>query len=268
MEPTVGSLVGALVLSGLLFVILERWAPARKQPSLRRPGLSTDLVYWFFTPLVTKTISRAAMVLILVAVALASGVEIERSQIEKFLAPSGPVAELPWPVQLAGLLLLSDGIAYFTHRWFHGPRLWRFHAVHHSSTAVDWLSSVRVHPVNDAVVRIAQAVPLVLLGFDATLLVAYVPLLAFFSIFVHANIPWSLGPFRYVIATPAFHRWHHAAEDRGLNRNFAGMFPVFDLIFGTFYMPGREPETYGVPSGDVPAGIAAQLAYPFRRQRS
>lgn len=267
MGPSVGSLVVGLVVFGLVFGLLEWVAPARAGQRHLRAGVPTDLTYWFFTPLVTKAITRVVIVLVVVGLAIASGVEIDRESIEAFTRPTGPISELPWGVQLVLLLLLADAIAYFVHRWFHRGRQWHFHAVHHSSTEVDWLSSVRLHPVNELLIRTAQAVPIVLLGFDPTILAAYVPILTFYAIFVHANVPWSFGPLRYVIATPAFHRWHHAAEDEGLNRNFAGLFPLFDLLFGTFHMPrGRVPASYGIPEGDVPEGIAAQLAYPFRRR--
>ena len=77
---------------------------------------------------------------------------------------------------------------------------------------------------------------------------------------------WAFGPFRYVLASPAFHRWHHTSEEEGLDRNFAGLFPWIDLLFGTFYMPeGRRPERFGLAHEDVPEGLLAQLAYPFRR---
>lgn len=265
-----GSAVGllaSLVVLAAVFGLVEWLAPARRGQRRLRAGVSTDVTYWFFTPLVTKSITRVAIVLVVIGTAIAAGVPITRESLESYVAPHGPVSELPWGVQLIALLFLADAIAYGMHRWLHKPRLWAFHAVHHSSTEVDWLSSVRLHPVNDVLIRVAQAVPIVLLGFDATLLAAYVPILSVYAIFIHANVPWSFGPLRYVIATPAFHRWHHAAEDEGLNRNFAGLFPVFDLIFGTFHMPrGRVPETFGIPDGDVPDGIAAQLVYPFRRR--
>jgi sterol desaturase/sphingolipid hydroxylase (fatty acid hydroxylase superfamily) len=116
--------------------------------------------------------------------------------------------------------------------------------------------------------RVAQAVPIIALGFDPALLAAYIPFLAGYAVFIHANVPWSFGPLRYVIATPAFHRWHHAADEQGLDRNFAGLFPFLDLLFGTYHLPsGRSPRRYGIPGGDVPAGLLAQLAYPFRRAR-
>jgi len=269
MGTTFGGLLVALVVLGLGFGLLEWWAPARREQRWLRAGVPTDLTYWFFTPLVTKAMTRVAIVVVVVGLALASGAAVDPRSIEAFVRPRGPISELPWGVQLIALLVLADAIAYFMHRLLHRRRLWAFHAVHHSSTEVDWLSSVRLHPVNDVLIRLAQAVPIVLLGFDPTLLVAYVPILQLYALFVHANVPWSFGPLRYVVATPAFHRWHHAAEDVGLNRNFAGLFPAFDLLFGTFHMPqGRSPERFGIPDGDVPEGIAAQLVYPFRRRKA
>ena len=64
------------------------------------------------------------------------------------------------------------------------------------------------------------------------------------------------------------HRWHHTSEDEGLDRNFSGLFPLIDVLFGTFYMPkDRLPERFGLKNEDVPAGFWGQLAYPFRRQK-
>jgi sterol desaturase/sphingolipid hydroxylase (fatty acid hydroxylase superfamily) len=86
------------------------------------------------------------------------------------------------------------------------------------------------------------------------------------SAFVHANLGWSLGPFRYVIAGPVFHRWHHTSSDRGGNKNFASTLPVLDVVFGTFYMPSNErPDAYGIADRDFPPGFARQMLYPFRR---
>ena len=61
-------------------------------------------------------------------------------------------------------------------------------------------------------------------------------------------------------------RWHHTFESEGLDKNFAGLFAFYDLLFGTFYMPeARQPEKFGVESERIPAGIWGQLLYPFRR---
>ena len=68
------------------------------------------------------------------------------------------------------------------------------------------------------------------------------------------------------MAGPVFHRWHHTLPDRGGNKNFAGTFPVWDLMFGTWYMPENElPETYGVDDEAFPESFSGQMLYPFRQ---
>ena len=88
----------------------------------------------------------------------------------------------------------------------------------------------------------------------------------FHSAFVHANLNWTLGPFKYVLATPVFHRWHHTSPAEGGESNFAPTFAIWDLLFGTFYMPeGKLPETFGVDDPTFPTeGYLAQLIHPFK----
>jgi len=92
------------------------------------------------------------------------------------------------------------------------------------------------------------------------------PFTTFHSAFVHANLNWTLGPFKYVLATPVFHRWHHTGLAEGGNTNFAGTFPLWDILFGTFRMPeGRLPDIYGKDEAAMPSEIGGQLAFPFRQ---
>jgi sterol desaturase/sphingolipid hydroxylase (fatty acid hydroxylase superfamily) len=120
--------------------------------------------------------------------------------------------------------------------------------------------------VNDAVARMSGVVPVLLLGYPPDVLAAYVPFLTLWAILLHANLRFTFGPLCYVIASPAFHRWHHTCEDEGLDKNFAGLFPFLDLLFGTFHMPpGRTPRRFGLKEESVPEGLLGQLAYPFRR---
>ncbi|MFP6665524.1 MAG: sterol desaturase family protein [Deltaproteobacteria bacterium] len=255
-----------LAFLGALFAVLEGLWPAEVGQRRLRAGLRTDLVYWFLTPLATRPLTGVAIALALVATALLAGTPLTTEAISRFLAPRGLVQALPRWAQAVAFFLLADLLGYLAHRLLHGRRLWPVHAVHHSSREVDWLSSVRAHPLNDLFTRSLQAVPLVLFGFDPALLVAWVPFLVFYSIFLHANVPWDFGPLRYVIATPAFHRWHHA-ETRREACNFAGLFPLWDLAFGTWHLPrGETPPAYGICNDDMPAGVLGQMAYPFRRR--
>ncbi|HET7608147.1 MAG TPA: hypothetical protein VFL84_05685 [Gammaproteobacteria bacterium] len=72
----------------------------------------------------------------------------------------------------------------------------------------------------------------------------------------------------WLVASPKFHGWHHTSEDEGLDKNFAGLLPLFDVVFGTYYMPkGRLPERFGLARESIPATIRGQMAYPFRRTK-
>lgn len=264
-----GIALGLLVLSVVFGVLERRWPAIRGQRRWRR-GVTTDIAWFFFDPLVSKTLSLAAVVVALIGVAALWGAPLDRAHLRAFVRRESFLSAQPAWLQGVEVLVLVDLIGYWSHRAFHRrPALWRYHAVHHSSTELDWLSSVRVHPVNEIGNRLMQAVPLLVIGFNPGIVAGFVPVFTLYAILLHANVPWSFGPLRRVIASPAFHRWHHTSEQEGLDRNFAALFPWLDILFGTFYMPeGRQPVAFGVLGEDVPDGLVQQLVFPFRRRSS
>jgi sterol desaturase/sphingolipid hydroxylase (fatty acid hydroxylase superfamily) len=156
---------------------------------------------------------------------------------------------------------------YWSHRFFHTARMWKYHAVHHAPESLDWMHAVRFHPVNYVCHGLMATVIALWIGFPPAALIALTPFNVLFSAMVHANLNWTFGPLRYVIASPVYHRWHHTGPDEGGSKNFAPTFPVLDLMFGTFYMPtDRIPGPTGLVERDMPEGILGQLAYPFRRR--
>ena len=60
----------------------------------------------------------------------------------------GFLSHLPFWVQFAIYLFGSEFCLYWIHRTFHGSALWRYHAIHHASEDVEWISAARFHPVN------------------------------------------------------------------------------------------------------------------------
>ncbi len=241
---------------------------ARRTLGVRRDTW-TDLIYWFVTPVVTRTITFGGVVLAVVVLAIASGVKIQPDTGVDALVAGSRVGDQPRWLQAIEVLVLLDFMAYWIHRGFHRGWLWRFHAVHHAPRNLTWLSSVRLHPVNDLVPRVVQVVVLLVLGFDPAVLAGAVPVLAFYSLLLHARVPWRFGPLRFVIASPAFHRWHHTSQAEGRDKNFAGFLPIWDLVFGTYYLPtDRQPRRFGVDGEAVPEGFWAQLVWPFRRSRA
>jgi sterol desaturase/sphingolipid hydroxylase (fatty acid hydroxylase superfamily) len=172
-------------------------------------------------------------------------------------------------VQVLVFLLVRDILIFARHRLFHTRRMWPFHAIHHSSREVNWLSSARFHPV-ESIVEVAFDVLLSsVLSLSPTCFQLVACLIGFNNFFIHSNCSWTYGPLRWILVSPVFHRWHHSVERAAWNKNYAAMFSFFDLICGTFYMPkGKYPEQTGIPGPSrVPESLLGQLMYPFLRAK-
>ncbi len=150
------------------------------------------------------------------------------------------------PFQLFGCVLFTGELfTYWTHRLSHWWRfLWRFHAVHHSSEDADWLSAHRQHPFDTILSLIAANVPAIAIGFSGPLLVFIAVCHRAFVTFTHVTTRLELRWFRWLIVTPRCHHHHHDRD--APPSNFASLFPIFDVIFGTFHWPRALPEQYGV----------------------
>ncbi len=263
-----GGLAIGLVVAAVIFGIFERFWPAIKGHKLiGRRGWKTDITWFGFTPVLGRVIVTFGVFLVLLPLLIASHVSLNGASIRAFVNRETWMTAQPAWFQIVAILVVGDFVSYWLHRAFHvQPTLWRYHAVHHSSEDLDWLSAVRVHPFNEIGMRGAQGFVLLGLGFSGGAVAAFVPMLTFYAVFIHANVSWAYGPFRYVIASPAFHRWHHTSEEEGLNKNFSGAFPFIDILFGTFYMPAKQQAAvFGVTGNDVPENFLRQLIYPFRR---
>jgi sterol desaturase/sphingolipid hydroxylase (fatty acid hydroxylase superfamily) len=254
----------SIVLAATFSLLTFFWACNPGRPWWRKRGLLTDLCYWFIIPLFARYVRIGLLVL---GAALLFGISTPDGLVEFYDNGHGPLAQLPLWLQACLFLLASDLMMYWIHRGFHQARLWKYHAVHHSSEELEWISATRFHPVNIFLGSVATDVALLLAGISPNVLVFLGPFTIAHSAFVHANLNWTLGPFKYVIAGPVFHRWHHTMAERGGEKNFASTFPVLDLLFGTFYMPERElPHAYGIADRAFPETFGGQLLYPFRNQ--
>ncbi|GJD64250.1 sterol desaturase family protein [Methylobacterium frigidaeris] len=255
-----------LTLLGLVFTVVSWVArpcnPGR--PWWRKPDVITDVCYWFVIPVVS---GYARIWLLVIGLFVLNGIPATLGLPSLFGEGIGPLAGLPFWAQVPLYLILSDLVMYTTHRLFHTMRLWRFHAIHHSSEEIEWTSAARFHPV-DAIFHgaLSDVVPL-LLGISPDVLIALLPFNVGVSALSHANLDWTFGSFRYLLVSPVFHRWHHTGPDQGGNSNFAGCFPMIDLVFGTFYMPkGDLPQDFGNGDPAFPRGFGDQLVHPFRSQ--
>ncbi|MBL9113841.1 MAG: sterol desaturase family protein [Verrucomicrobiaceae bacterium] len=258
--------ISLLLLASIFFVVERVLGKGRKQPIFRK-GWVTDVIYWFATPLLTKNLVRFALIAPLLLLVAAQVTDVEALKSMKYTG-FGPLSRQPLWLQAIQVYIIGDFMGYWSHRLFHRGRWWPFHAVHHSTEELDWLGSLRVHPINDLVNKLAQATPILLLGYHPLVTASSAVFLTFYAIFLHANVNWDFGPLRSIIATPVFHRWHHSKEREAWDKNFAGLFPVWDIVFGTYYMPkGRYPENFGIHE-EMPKGYLGQLIAPFRWKRN
>ena len=241
-----------------VFVPLERLFALHRQKILRKE-IGIDAGYYFLNGVLPGLMLGAPMaVVVLVAHKLIPGGVL------------AAIAAAPMGARAAAAMAVGETAYYWAHRLSHEiPFLWRFHAIHHSAEAIDYLVSARAHPIDFLWSRLVMLTPLFALGLvnpmrfsDGVIPVVILLVGSLWGFFVHANLRWRLGPFEWLLATPGFHHWHHT---QGLQRNcnYASIFPWLDRIFGSHYLPKSWPAAYGVPEPTAPT-LLGQLLQPFR----
>jgi len=169
------------------------------------------------------------------------------------------------------VVFVGDAASYFRHRLEHTRLLWPCHAIHHSDTEMTWLTLARFHPINRMTTATIDIAALAMLGFPAWALVANEMVRHYYGEFIHADFPWTYGPLSKLFVSPVMHRWHHARDVVGAGSNFATVFSVFDLAFGTYYVPGLCTVPLGVVD-EIGPGLWDQLRFPlvewFERARA
>lgn len=163
---------------------------------------------------------------------------------------------------LAAAVVAGDLTGYWRHRLEHHRFIWPSHAVHHSDQVMTWLTLFRFHPVNRATTYLIDGAVLALLGFPAEAVLANALVRQYYGMVIHARLDWDYGPLKRVFVSPVMHRWHHAADRRAFNANYATVFSIWDQAFGTYFAPGGAPERTGVDHPMAP-GLAGQLAHPL-----
>lgn len=246
----------------IVFTVLGKLTPCNPGQPLLRKGMGTDLLYCFILPILNRFVR---IILVSAGLYLIFSKPSQDELSHYFINGFGALATLPLWLQAAIIFLISDFLLYWIHRLFHGKTLWNFHAIHHSPDTLDWLATFRFHPINAWLAFTLVDTIMLLAGFSPAAVALFANFNLVYSAMVHANLNWTFGPLRYLFASPVFHRWHHTAENEGMNKNFAPTFPLLDVIFGTYYMPeGRLPQAYGIQGSTIPESFAGQIIWPFK----
>ena len=249
-----------LALLTIVFVPLERLFSLHSQKIFRR-SFASDLFYWFMNGLLPK------VVLVVPLTVLSAG--FHRLVPLAFYAY---MTGLPLWLRMSAAMVAGETGAYWGHRWSHEiPFLWRFHAIHHSAEEIDWMVTSRVHPVDHYFTRFCMLVPMYLLGLAQPMsnkvdVVSVAVLLVgtYWAFFIHANLNWRFGWLEWLVATPAFHHWHHTNDGpQVIDKNYASTLPWIDKLFGTLYLPlDQWPEKYGTDT-PVSVHLSGQLLDPL-----
>ena len=243
-----------LVLTAILFIPLELAYPKKSEQSKFHPEWRTDLTYFAVSHLAIQVFGLIAQQ---PAVLLFGNLGLEGLH--------DWTQSLPFWAALFLLMVLADLCQYWTHRIFHTSKfLWRFHAIHHSTRAMDWMSGSRTHFMDIFMVRSVSFLPLYIFGFGVDVFGLYLIIVSIQAVLAHANTRLDFGFLKYLLVTPQYHHWHHSADPDVYGKNYSIHFPFIDYIFGTMYIPGKTwTEETGLDDAQFPKGYLKQAIYPF-----
>ena len=241
-----------MLLMAIIYVPLERLWPQYPEQGTFRKEWTIDVIYFMSTHLPIQILSFLVL--------------LPATQAVKYLgvpALQHLIARLPWLLQFFSAVVVADVAEYFIHLALHKvPFLWRFHSVHHSSKALDWIAGSRSHFVDDTLVRGFILAPL-MLGFSQSILLAYLIFVTLHATWTHCNFGPNAKWLEEFLVMPRYHHWHHTSQKEGIDKNFAIHFPWIDRIFGTYFYPAHWPERYGLDGEELAPGFLGQTIAPF-----
>jgi sterol desaturase/sphingolipid hydroxylase (fatty acid hydroxylase superfamily) len=166
--------------------------------------------------------------------------------------------------------LASDFFYYWFHRFQHESFLWHQHKLHHLDERLSGLSSTRNHFLETLLYAPVYTIPVAILiefspvtGGLVGLSIGIIDL--FWQVLVHANLRLGWGRLSWLLNSPQLHRIHHSRLLPHHDKNYAAMFPIWDVLFGTYYhpAPGEYPPTGVLGERDIGTLWDANLV-PFR----
>jgi sterol desaturase/sphingolipid hydroxylase (fatty acid hydroxylase superfamily) len=152
--------------------------------------------------------------------------------------------KLPLWLGVILFVVVRDFAEYAYHRAQHTvPALWALHSLHHSDPEMSALTTQRHHWA-DQLVKAVTIWPLTALVIAPSFEVyAIYAAICTWNFFVHARLPINFGRWSWVLNSPAYHRRHHSCLPEHFNSNFAALFPIFDVICGSYHQPEGFPPT-------------------------
>lgn len=249
-----------LLAAGAIFFVLEKIKPAEKDISFFKPEFTTEAL-----------IALVNKFLVMPLFALLSGLAAVKAMTAyaPYQVFNDYILLIPFGLQVIFGLFIMDFSTYWRHRLMH-KFLWPVHSIHHSAKHLTWITGLRLHPLEIFIALFIDAAFMHVFGFSGKAIFFSILLSTIYNYYLHANLNIQYDkPIRYILASPHFHRWHHATDRSAYDKNFCSMFSLLDVMFGTYYHPeGVLPKAYGLSDAEqkkYPSGLLPQLAYPIKK---
>jgi sterol desaturase/sphingolipid hydroxylase (fatty acid hydroxylase superfamily) len=142
-------------------------------------------------------------------------------------------------------ILVADFTYYWMHRVEHKVRFfWTIHSVHHSSTEFDLTTGLRLAWL-ESLFEWIFFVPMILIGFDLVQATVSIIIVVAYQTWIHTEHISKLGWLDKVFNTPSVHRVHHGSNKQYIDKNFGGIFMIWDHLFES-YQAEQEQVIYGL----------------------
>ena len=147
-----------------------------------------------------------------------------------------------WAWALA--IVFYDFCYYWNHRLGHESAMfWASHVVHHQSQRYNLSTALR-QSSSGVLLGWVFYVPMAIAGVPPEMFAVAAVVDLLYQYWIHTELIGKLGWFDRWFASPSNHRVHHAVNDRYIDRNYGGIFMLWDRLFGTF-VEESETCTYG-----------------------
>ena len=158
------------------------------------------------------------------------------------LAPVGLPMDAVWAWLLA--VVVYDFMSYWAHRHSHEVHaMWAVHAVHHAAEDFNLAAALR-QPLFSHLFTWVYRLPLALF-MSSEMFIILVVFDYLYQFIQHTQYVPKLGPIGWLMNTPSHHRVHHGRDDKYLDKNYGGIFIIWDRLFGTFQAEEETPD-YGL----------------------
>jgi sterol desaturase/sphingolipid hydroxylase (fatty acid hydroxylase superfamily) len=172
-----------------------------------------------------------------------------------------------WALGLIAYFIAMDLGEYAFHRAQHAiPALWAMHALHHSDRDFDTTTTTRHFWLEPALKMASIWLGVGLLLKTPPSVVAIYVTASYWHFMVHSNCRLDLGRLSWMVNGPAYHRLHHSRLPEHFDVNFASLFPIFDVVCGSYRPPRRGERVIptGLDTGEAPETALQVVAWPVR----